>query len=248
MHNHDDVLAFWNRPDVESMYDKHLLGLEISLIRARIPSGAKILDAGCGEGEGTAAYAGVPGVVIDAVDFSETRLAKAAERVGRLPNVRLRRVDFLGDHSLAADYDLVISQRFLINVTDWQLQQSVLLHLMARLRPGGRLLMLEGSQQGVDSLNAFRDVWGLPPIPVKWHNLFFDDSRLQTFMADHDYRLVDHDGLGAYFLLTRGIRPVLDSSLAWDSRFNEIAATAAVADTLALGARASRLKLWCFEK
>src|SRR6266576_3192038 len=51
-----------------------------------------------------------------------------------------------------------------------------------RLRkPGGRLLMLEGSKQGMDSLNEFRAAFGLNPIPVKWHNLFFDDEVLIRF-------------------------------------------------------------------
>jgi len=248
MHNNEEVLDYWNQPEVESMYDKHLLALEISLIRARLSPGAKILDAGCGEGEGTAAYAGIPGVAIHAVDFSETRLAKAADRLAGVTNVVLKRVDFLSEYSLDHDYDFVVSQRFLINLMDWELQQRVILDLMSRLRPGGRLLMLEGSQQGVDSLNAFRDMWGLPPIPVKWHNLFIEDLRLEVFMAKHGYPLVDQDGLGAYFLLTRGIRPALDPKVNWDSRFNEAAAGSAVGHALALGSKFSRLKLWCFER
>ena len=66
-HDEGKVLEYWNRPDVESMYDKHLLSAEISLIRARIPPGTKILNAGCGEGEGTAFAAGIADVDARAV-------------------------------------------------------------------------------------------------------------------------------------------------------------------------------------
>ena len=43
IHNSEQVLAYWNRQDVESMYDKHLLNAEIELIRERIRPHAKIL-------------------------------------------------------------------------------------------------------------------------------------------------------------------------------------------------------------
>ena len=74
IHNSQEVLKYWNQDDVESMYDKNLLNLEIKLIKKRITEKSKILDAGCGEGEGTLEYSKIPGVKVHAVDFSETRL------------------------------------------------------------------------------------------------------------------------------------------------------------------------------
>ena len=248
IHNQEQVLAYWNDEQVESMYDKHLLNAEINLIRSRIPKGAKILDAGCGEGEGTLAYASVPHTQVYGVDFSDTRLEKARERLVGCQNVILKQVDFLDTFELDADYDIVVSQRFMINLMEWALQQKVLLDLMSRLKKGGRLLMLEGSQEGVDSLNQFRAAWGLDPIPVKWHNLFFNDQVLVSFMESQGYKLVEQDGLGTYFLLTRGVRPALDQNLNWDCEFNRLAASATSEELLQLGSRFSRLKLWVFQK
>jgi SAM-dependent methyltransferase len=248
VHNNIEVLAHWNSPEVQSMYDKHLLEAEIGLIRRRIVERSKVLDAGCGEGEGTIVYSSIPGVRVTGVDFSETRLQKAAERLAHRPDVVLRQVDFLGKYQLPTDFDFVVSQRFLINLMEWELQQKVLLDLMARLKPGGRLLMLEGSQPGVDSLNALRGAFGLDPIPVLWHNLFFDDKRLVEFMQSHGFALKEEDGLGTYFALTRGIRPALDQELNWDSPFNEAAASAEMNQLVGFGAKFSRLKLWVFAK
>lgn len=247
-HNQQEVLEYWNNDTVESMYDKHLLNAEIRLLKKQIPAGAKILDAGCGEAEGTLVYSSIPGAVVHAVDFSETRLHKARERLAARKNVTCKQVDFLGRYELDHDYDVVVSQRFLINLMEWQLQQKVLLDLMSMLKPGGRLLMLEGSRQGVDSLNDLRAALGLDPIPVKWHNLFFDDEALVAFMRENGHTLVAEDGLGAYFLLTRGIRPIFDRELNWESDYNQRAAAQNTSDILRLGTRFSRLKLWVFQK
>lgn len=247
-HNNKEVLEYWERDEVESMYDKHLLAAEIAIIARRLKPGTKILDAGCGEGEGTQAYASIPGTTIHGADFSKTRLLKARSRLSGTQNVSLRHVDFLQNElPLDEDYDFVVSQRFLINLMEWELQQSVLRKLIRMLKPGGKLIILEGSIQGVDELNSFRSIWGLPPIPVKWHNLFFDDASLIQFMNSCECRFVECDGLGSYFLMTRGIRPVFDKELNWDSDFNRISASSKLGSILELGPNFSRLKLFVFE-
>jgi hypothetical protein len=131
---------------------------------------------------------------------------------------------------------------------EWSLQQKVILDLTSMLKPNGRLLMLEGSRQGVDSLNEFRAALGLKPIEIKWHNLFFDDQILVDFMRQNGYELTGEGGLGAYFLLTRGIKPTLTETLNWDCEFNRLAAASRTEELLRLGSRFSRLKLWIFQK
>ena len=101
--NKDDIHHYWERADVESMYDKYLLGAEIALIREYIPSNSKVLDAGCGEGEGTLEYSAIPGVIIHAADFSQTRIRKAKRRLAACSNVTLKQVDFLDEYQLDND-------------------------------------------------------------------------------------------------------------------------------------------------
>jgi SAM-dependent methyltransferase len=150
---------------------------------------------------------------------------------------------------LDSDYDVVVTQRFLINLMEWDLQRRVITRLVSLLKPGGRLLMLEGSQPGVDELNRFRAACGLPPIPVRWHNRFFDDCEIQQFVADSGWKLKAVEGLGGYFLLTRGVRPLLDSVLNWDCEFNRIAASPGLGELGAFDShRFSRLKLWVIER
>jgi ubiquinone/menaquinone biosynthesis C-methylase UbiE len=248
VHNNKEVLDYWNQENTESMYDKHLLENEIRLIRQQLRPGSRILDAGCGEGEGTLEYASIENCTIHAVDFSETRLKKAGERLRNLSGITLKKVDFLGDYSLEGNYDFIISQRFLINLMEWKLQQKVLSDFYALLRPGGKFLMLEGSIQGVEELNQARKIYNLPEIPVKWHNLFFNDNVLEQFMADKGFNLSLKTGLGTYFFLTRCIRPCFDKDLSWDSEFNRISSGQDLSHMLDLGGKFSRLKLWVFEK
>jgi SAM-dependent methyltransferase len=247
-YNHDKILKHWNDKKVESMYDKILLNAEIDMIQQRILAGSKVLDAGCGEGEGAEVYASIPGSEVHAVDFSDTRLEKASERLHSRNNVTLKKVDFIGNYHLDDDYDVVVSQRFLINITDWELQKKIILNLMGVLKKGGLLIMLEGFVQGVAELNMFRELMTLPPIPVPWHNLFIDEELLIPFMSERGFNLVDNDGLGSYFLLTRGVRPSLDTKLNWDCDFNKAAISKDVAGLLGVKSRFSRLKLWVFQK
>src|SRR5688572_19882676 len=126
MSTDNDVLNYWNDDNVESMYDKHLLNGEIQLIKSKLTKNVKILDAGCGEGEGTLEYAQIPGSIIHAVDFSDTRLKKAKERLKDCKNIVFKKVDFLGSYDLDKDYDFIISQRFLINIMDFETQLKVI--------------------------------------------------------------------------------------------------------------------------
>ena len=185
---------------------------------------------------------------IHAVDFSDTRLKKATERLKKQKNVVLKKVDFLGKYDLDNDYDVIISQRFLINLMEWKLQKKVILDLLNHLKKTGILILLEGSQDGVSELNRFRKFLDLEPIPVKWHNLFFDDAKLKKFISDHKYKLIETDGIGEFFLLTRGIRPYFDKDLNWNSNFNKIAASKEMANYLKFGPKFSRLRLYVFAK
>jgi SAM-dependent methyltransferase len=247
-YDREAAVKYWDQDNVESMYDKHLLSAEIALVKPLLSEGSRILDAGCGEGEGTVEYASVSGVQIDAVDFSRTRLDLARKRLHSCANVTLRFVDLLAPEGLRNDYDHVISQRFLINLTEWPLQMQVLQNLIACLKPRGTLILLEGWQDGVDQLNWLRRELQMAPIPVRWHNLFLRQDTLVGFMLAQGCRLVAEDGVGPYFLLTRGVRPYFDAELSWDCEFNRLAAAPTLSSVFADRLRFSRLKLWVFRK
>ncbi|MBN1597137.1 MAG: class I SAM-dependent methyltransferase [Bacteroidales bacterium] len=242
------VKKHWDNPSVESMYDKILIQKEINLIKSFIPENTKILDAGCGEGEGTLQYASIQGVKIDAVDYSETRLQKARGNCNNVENIAFMKIDFLRDYELDSDYDVIISQRFLINILDWEKQKKIILDLISHLKNDGILILFEGSQDGVNRLNEFRGLFNLKPIEIKWHNRFFKDIELETFLKENNLKIIKKDSLSTFYFLTRGIKPIFEKDLNWNSQFNSVSATKQVEDILALDDRFSRTKLWLILK
>ena len=131
---------------------------------------------------------------------------------------------------------------------DWELQVSVIEKLMNRLKSGGKYLMLEGSLDGVEELNAFRKLFNLPKISVQWHNKFFRNKDISNLINRNNYNLEGEYGLGEYFLLTRGIRPVFGGDIDWDSPFNKISSMECISSALDLNTKFSRLKLWIISK
>ena len=244
----DPIRQHWDNPATESMYDKHWAAAERRLISLYIPPKAPMmLDAGCGEGEGTFDYATLPGVgEVHGVDYSATRLALARKRCAGLPNVFFTQADFLAQPFIGSLYECVISARLLINFNGWDEQRAVLDKLIRTLKPGGRLLLMEGSKRGQEQLNAVRRMFGLPDITEQWHNVFLDDDVLDDYLYAHGITVNNLTGFGAFFLLTRGIQPAFatDKKLAWDSAFNEIAASPQMAAALPLHERFSRIRLW----
>jgi len=246
--NQDEILNYWNREDVVSMYDKNLLNLETKLIKSYLRANSKILDAGCGEGESTMIYSGLPNTIIHAVDFSETRLCKAKQNLKGIKNVYLRKLDFLKSYEIDHDYDFIISQRFLINILDWKLQKKIIKDLIDHLKPTGKLILLEGSKNGVDELNNLRHIFKLPIIPVKWHNLFLDDHTFEAYVNSLNCKILNKNGLGEYFMLTRGIRPFFEKVTNWDADFNKFASDLNLKKIINCNDKFSRLKLWVIKK
>ena len=76
------------------------------------------------------------------------------------------------------------------------------------LRPGGRLILIEGFRDGFDALSNFRQAIGLTPIIPAAHNFYF--YLADIFPTINEYFLVEqtwHTGL--YDFLTRVVFPQL---------------------------------------
>lgn len=221
---------YWENVKNESMPDKYILKLEINLIKKCLGPG-KLLDVGCGEGDCTFAYSQTKGVKASGIDYANNRLNLARKKYQK---IKFYHFDLTKKPSLGK-YDYIVSQRFLINLANWKEQKRVIDHLINCLNPGGKLILCEGSLQGVKTLNQFRAKLKLEPIPIRWHNVFINDVNLVKI----GFKLIG--GFGGYFLLTRGVRPFFDQTLNWNSRFNRIA------KNILLPVKYSRTKVWQYE-
>lgn len=236
----------WDDPAVESMYDKTLMAMESRLIAEHIPEGSSICDAGCGEGEGTLFYSQIPKSRVHAFDSSTTRLSLAAERLAGRANVSMAIRDIMEQGDDGMKFDVVVSQRLLINLDSKAKQRGAFSALVEMLNPGGLLILSEGSADGVENLNNFREHYGLAPIPVPAHNRFIKDEDLLGWGYAHGLGIVDKPSMGAYYLLTRGVQPALTNEYDWLSAFNIASASDAMSCDLPCAHAFARVKIWVF--
>ena len=101
-------------------------------------------------------------------------------------------------------FDLVYTQRCLINLPTWTNQAAAIEWLIGRLvKRGGAYLAVEHSQTGLDALNSCRTAIGLPAITPPWHNRYLLDAEVRTLRTG--CHLVDEaiDYSSAYYFVSR---------------------------------------------
>lgn len=87
-------------------------------------------------------------------------------------------------------FDVVVTERCIINVMD-RGHQADALHEVARvLSPGGHYLCVEAFTDGLTELNRARDELGLPPNEMPYHNLWFDKPWFLDTIA-RDFEVID---------------------------------------------------------
>jgi SAM-dependent methyltransferase len=152
-----------------------------------------------------------------------------------------------GDVALLPDgsFDLVYTQRCLINLPTWEQQHAAIDAIAERLTPRGRFLMCEHSQNGLDAINALRQKWDRPAIQPPWHNRYFRDGELATITS---LRLLNCIPFSAtYYFLSRVLNDKLAEAEglepAYDAKINQLALRLS-ADCVDPGFAQGRLWVW----
>ncbi|GAB2730310.1 hypothetical protein GCM10027072_25800 [Streptomyces bullii] len=99
------------------------------------PAGRRVLDLGCGPGRHAAHLVRDHGALVDAVDASAGQYARARDRYGSLPGLRLILADAVEHLRTAEPYDIVYS----VNAVPYIDPYRLLPALADALKPGGRL-------------------------------------------------------------------------------------------------------------
>jgi ubiquinone/menaquinone biosynthesis C-methylase UbiE len=169
-----------------------------------VRDGMRILDVGCGNGITALEIARQRDVRILAIDYAEEMIASAR---GLASGEALRGcVEFaVGDvrrlAQIADRFDLVYSERVLINLPDWPTQRRSLEDIIHLVAPGGAFAMCENSQDGLDAINALRAGVGLPAIQPPWHNRYLRDAELaQVALPGVRLEAIRHYSSTYYFL------------------------------------------------
>jgi SAM-dependent methyltransferase len=202
-----------------------------------------LLEVGCGNGfNGLAIAAGHRRLRYVGLDFSPEMIAAAVVAARDAPDIADRLAFGVGDaRELDApvdpttdgpshvgaewegrvpveSFDVVLTNRMLINLSSAEEQLTVMRRIAPLLRPGGTFLMLENSVQTHARLNGVRRHLGLPTRPAASYNVFIDEDAVVA-PFEREMTLVDVEDFGAiHDLLLYAVEPALgDGEVTYDS-------------------------------
>jgi ubiquinone/menaquinone biosynthesis C-methylase UbiE len=132
-----------------------------------------LLDIGCGNGHLLELLReSFPALGLTGLEYTPDMVAIARDRAVRGCEVIQGDVRKLPMQK--PEFDVVITERCVINVMN-QAEQELSLKEIARvLRPGGHFICIEAFTDGLEQLNEARQELGLEPNVVPHHNIWFD--------------------------------------------------------------------------
>lgn len=227
------VKSFWddraNDPSLDQAQVTHpdiwQRWLEIEAVKPFLEKADRAIDIGCGSGYATKRFAPLVSE-ITGIDFSAAMIGRALHGDHCPGNAGFKVADVL---ELSADcfglFDVAITLRCLINLSDWETQKAALANIASVVKPGGRYIFVEGSKDGRDELNNMRASIGLERMPDVWHNVDFQRDRTLNFLSRY-YTVERELGFGVFDLISRIVHPLLvtPERPQYDARINEIAA------------------------
>lgn len=230
----DRYEAFAKTLDYRTTASDYLLReLEIDTAAACMQAGHRTLDVGCGLGYSVVQYASRLRIEAHGLDYAENMIAGAKQLIERDRPSLKGTVEFRHGSVLELPYpdghfDVVSSGRCLMALLDWNLQKEALIEIRRVLRPGGRLVLMEGTFEGLERLNVARSKFGLDPIAPDGRErlitLKFHEKELLDFCSAH-YTLERTQRFGMYYFITRVIQPLLvaPEKPRYDHKLNEVA-------------------------
>lgn len=197
------VRKYWENPTTISIIDENLHQLEIETVCRYLKSTDELVDIGCGDGKATVVYAQKVKqcTAYDHSNFLRKKTAAEVKRSG-LKNTTIKAGDILKMKKIPEKPDVVVTQRLLINLANSNEQKEAIENIYNMLKPGGLYIMIENTNDAYLALNQMRHQVGLEPIPIHWHNLFFDYDELMVFLKDK-FQLLNFHDFGLYYFLTR---------------------------------------------
>lgn len=173
-------------------------GLIRAIQRANSPQSPNILEIGCGNGANLVGIRqAFPSANLFGMDFSPSMISNAESlfSANNLTNLNKPSLSVMDARTFSVPccfedktvdrFDIIFTDRMLINLASADEQLGVMREIMKGLSDGGKFLMLENSAQNHVRLNRVRSAFGLPERSIPEFNVFIDESTvIDTFKKD----------------------------------------------------------------
>lgn len=188
----------------------------IKKIVNELGSKISILEAGCGNGKNCLALA---------EEFMEARITgfdyipemvEAANEGITDSGISKDRLSFFEGDVLKMDlepnsYEIVFTDRCLINLNTIKLQKQAINSLSKLIKPHGYLLMIENSITSYNRQNIARVAVGLEARTPDQFNLFFDEDQIIDFLPDAGLELIEiEDFISLHDLMLYVLVPMIN--------------------------------------
>ena len=157
--------------------------LEGNQILSKIKDGSKILEIGCGNGLlydeikkrfQIEKYIGTD-FVKELIDICNNKKKGDEDSFVQLDMTEVNLKSF------NEKFDFIVSKRAIQNVIDNQLQIEAIDNFGAFLKNDGLMILVESSQDNLNTINFEREKYDLPRITPPFHNMFFDDRKIKDY-------------------------------------------------------------------
>ena len=197
--------ALKHRTDLQAvMPDVLLKELELRALRGALDPALDTLEAGCGNGVNLVPLSQDFTGKLTGFDYSDSMISaakEAASQAGRA--IEFHTANVLDDLGFLGTFPQVFTVRCLINLPSLDMQLRAVENLAGCVKAGGRMALLECTQEGLANINAVRKCVDLPAIDNHWHNLYIDEP---AFLArvPRSLRHVDTVAFSSlYYLISR---------------------------------------------
>jgi ubiquinone/menaquinone biosynthesis C-methylase UbiE len=227
------VLRFWNKRakfgQNAGTNDFMLKRLEERILLKTITKGSRVLDIGCGNASTLIRLAKENKCTGVGVDYADSLLKLAQKNIKNKnleKKIQIKKISVLDIDKITEKFDIIYTQRCLINLQSKKQQQIALSKISKILKRNGTYFMLEAFEDGNTELNKFRSKLNLPLMDCPWHNKFFKIKETSKWLSKSFKILEINSFASAYYFLSRVIYAALAKKnhepMRYDSEINKL--------------------------
>lgn len=170
------------------------IGRTVSRAREALGRPLGILEVGCGNGFNCSWVAtNFPDTTVTGVDYIPEMIEAARKRQAD-DGIPAQRLSYAVDDALTlanvgGTYDIVFTNRCLINLNTLDLQRQALHRLCEKVAPGGYVMLIENSAEARARQDALRQAVGLPTRPIDTFNTFIHDGDIEKVLTERGFAI-----------------------------------------------------------